>query len=70
MFGIALYSILTFMATVSLVLYLEECVYVYKKVPAPKKMTIIWVNGAAPVSTGVHRLRPKSNLSISQLHLL
>ncbi|XP_042562975.1 organic solute transporter subunit alpha-like [Clupea harengus] len=49
MFGIALYSILTFMATVSLVLYLEECVYVYKKVPAPKKMTIIWVNGAAPV---------------------
>ncbi|KAG5283996.1 hypothetical protein AALO_G00021800 [Alosa alosa] len=49
MFGMVLYSILTFMATVSLVVYLEECVYVYKKVPSPKKMTIIWVNGAAPV---------------------
>ncbi|KAL2094267.1 hypothetical protein ACEWY4_008986 [Coilia grayii] len=48
-FGIVLYSILTFMSTVSLLLYLEECAYVYKKVPSPKKMTIIWVNGAAPV---------------------
>ncbi|XP_062868209.1 organic solute transporter subunit alpha-like [Trichomycterus rosablanca] len=48
-FDVALYSILTFMATVSLVLYLEECVYVYKNVPSPKKTTIIWVNGAAPV---------------------
>uniref|UniRef100_A0A3B1KBZ3 Organic solute transporter subunit alpha-like n=1 Tax=Astyanax mexicanus TaxID=7994 RepID=A0A3B1KBZ3_ASTMX len=49
MFGVALYAILTFMATVSLILYLEECVYIYKKVPFPKKTTIIWVNGAAPV---------------------
>ncbi|XP_053505201.1 organic solute transporter subunit alpha-like [Ictalurus furcatus] len=47
--GIALYSILTFMATVSLLFYLEECVYVYKNVIYPKKTTIIWVNGAAPV---------------------
>ncbi|XP_072517632.1 organic solute transporter subunit alpha-like [Salminus brasiliensis] len=49
MFGVALYTILTFMATVSFILYLEECVYIYKKVPSPKKTTIIWVNGAAPV---------------------
>uniref|UniRef100_A0A4W4GXS5 Organic solute transporter subunit alpha n=1 Tax=Electrophorus electricus TaxID=8005 RepID=A0A4W4GXS5_ELEEL len=49
MFGVALYSILTFMASVSLLLYLEECVYIYKNVPSPKKTTIIWVNGAAPV---------------------
>ncbi|XP_060791208.1 organic solute transporter subunit alpha-like isoform X1 [Neoarius graeffei] len=49
MFGIALYAILTFMASVSLVLYLDECLYVYKNVPYPKKTTIIWVSGAAPV---------------------
>ncbi|XP_063058572.1 organic solute transporter subunit alpha-like [Engraulis encrasicolus] len=49
MFGTVLYSILTFMATVSLLVYLEECVYVFKKVPSPKRMTVIWVNGAAPV---------------------
>ncbi|TSL04408.1 Organic solute transporter subunit alpha [Bagarius yarrelli] len=48
-FGIVLYTILTFMATVSLLLYLEECVYVYKNVSYPKKTTIIWVSGAAPV---------------------
>ncbi|XP_028840311.1 organic solute transporter subunit alpha-like [Denticeps clupeoides] len=48
-FGIILYSVLTVMSVVSLVLYLEECVYVYRKVPSPKKTTIIWVNGAAPV---------------------
>ncbi|KAG7321310.1 hypothetical protein KOW79_015725 [Hemibagrus wyckioides] len=48
-FGIVLYSILTFMATVSLLLYLEQCVYVYKNVSYPKKTTIIWVSGAAPV---------------------
>ncbi|XP_076836463.1 organic solute transporter subunit alpha-like [Brachyhypopomus gauderio] len=49
LFGIALYSVLTFMASLSLLLYLEECVYIYKNVPSPKKTTIIWVNGAAPV---------------------
>lgn len=37
------------MATVSMLVYLEECVYIYKKVPANKKSLIIWVNGAAPV---------------------
>lgn len=48
-FGIILYSVLTFMATVSMLVFLEECVYIYKKVPANKKSAIIWVNGAAPV---------------------
>ncbi|KAK3555736.1 hypothetical protein QTP86_028981 [Hemibagrus guttatus] len=37
------------MATVSLLLYLEQCVYVYKNVSYPKKTIIIWVSGAAPV---------------------
>ncbi|XP_014838989.1 PREDICTED: organic solute transporter subunit alpha-like [Poecilia mexicana] len=48
-FGIILYSVLTFMATISMLVFLEECVYIYKKVPANKKSAIIWVNGAAPV---------------------
>lgn len=48
-FGICLYSMLTFMSCISLLLYLEQCVYIYKKVPSPKKTTILWINGAAPV---------------------
>ncbi|CAB1460996.1 unnamed protein product [Pleuronectes platessa] len=48
-FGMVLYGILTFMAALSMLLYLEECVYIYKKVPSNKKSVIIWVNGAAPV---------------------
>lgn len=49
MFGLILYSVLTFMAAVSMLVFLEECAYIYKKVPANKKSIIIWVNGAAPV---------------------
>ncbi|XP_068565906.1 organic solute transporter subunit alpha isoform X2 [Cebidichthys violaceus] len=48
-FGIILYSVLTFMAAVSMLVFLEECVYIFKKVPANKKSVIIWVNGTAPV---------------------
>ncbi|XP_061595550.1 organic solute transporter subunit alpha-like [Cololabis saira] len=48
-FGICLYSMLTFMSCVSLLLYLEQCVFIYKKLPYPKKTTIIWISGAAPV---------------------
>lgn len=47
-FGICLYSMLTFMSCISLLLYLETCVFIYKKVSYPKKTTIIWINGAAP----------------------
>lgn len=48
-FGIILYSVLTFMAVISMLVYIEECIYIYKKVPNNKKSVIIWVNGAAPV---------------------
>uniref|UniRef100_A0A8C6UCG0 Solute carrier family 51 alpha subunit n=1 Tax=Neogobius melanostomus TaxID=47308 RepID=A0A8C6UCG0_9GOBI len=48
-FGIILYAVLTFMAAVSMLIYLEECLYIYRKVPTNKKSVIIWVNGAAPV---------------------
>ncbi|XP_071384964.1 organic solute transporter subunit alpha-like [Centroberyx affinis] len=49
MFGVCIYSMLTFMASLSLLLYLEGCIYVYRKLPHPKKKTIIWINGAGPV---------------------
>uniref|UniRef100_A0A4W4F0E2 Organic solute transporter subunit alpha n=1 Tax=Electrophorus electricus TaxID=8005 RepID=A0A4W4F0E2_ELEEL len=48
-FGIILYTALTFMAVVSMLVYIEECIYIYWKVPSSKKSAIIWVNGAAPV---------------------
>ncbi|KAM8881808.1 organic solute transporter subunit alpha [Synchiropus picturatus] len=48
-FGTVLYSLLSFMAVTSMLIYIEECVYIYKKVPSHKKSIIIWVNGAAPV---------------------
>ncbi|KAG7520888.1 hypothetical protein JOB18_037936 [Solea senegalensis] len=47
-FELCLYAMLTFMSCISLLLYLEQCVYIYKKLPYPKKTTIIWINGAAP----------------------
>ncbi|XP_060910791.1 organic solute transporter subunit alpha-like [Labrus mixtus] len=48
-FEFFLYCMLTFMSCVSLVLYLEQCVFIYNHMPYPKKTTIIWVTGAAPV---------------------
>lgn len=48
-FGIILYSILTFMTAVSMLVFIEECIYLYRKVTANKKSIIMWVNGAAPV---------------------
>ncbi|XP_036976730.1 organic solute transporter subunit alpha-like [Acanthopagrus latus] len=48
-FDFSLYSMLTFMSCISLLLYLEQCVFIYKKLPTPKKTTLIWTSGAAPV---------------------
>ncbi|KAL6470250.1 hypothetical protein MHYP_G00213690 [Metynnis hypsauchen] len=48
-FGITLYTILTFMTLVSIIVFLEMCAYIYKKVPYPKKTNIIWIIGAAPI---------------------
>ncbi|CAL8399611.1 unnamed protein product [Boreogadus saida] len=47
-FGTVLFSMLTLMSAMSLLLYLEQCVYIYRKLPYPKKTTLMWVNGAAP----------------------
>lgn len=48
-FDYVLYGILTFMAILSVLVFIEECIYIYRKVPTNKKSVIIWVNGAAPV---------------------
>lgn len=48
-FGFCLYGMLTFMSSVSLLLYLEQCIFIYKKHDYPKKTTLIWISGAAPV---------------------
>eukprot|EP00064_Thunnus_orientalis_P012067 superscaffoldBa00001807_g12101 len=48
-FGFCLYAMLTLMSCISLLLYLEQCIYIYRKLPYPRKTTIIWINGAAPV---------------------
>ncbi|KAK5918040.1 hypothetical protein CgunFtcFv8_002841 [Champsocephalus gunnari] len=48
-FDFCLYLMLTFMACASLLLYLEQCAYIYKNMPYPKKTTLMWISGAAPV---------------------
>lgn len=59
------------MSCTSLVLYLELCVFIYRKLPYPKKTTLIWINGAAPVGAQVHPERhPSSSFVIIQLECL
>lgn len=53
------------MSCTSLLLYLELCVFIYRKLPYPKKTTLIWINGAAPVGEGIRPERcPSSNFVI------
>ncbi|XP_069801851.1 organic solute transporter subunit alpha-like [Dendropsophus ebraccatus] len=47
--GILLFAILTCMATVSALVFLEEAHYIYRKLSGTKRAIIIWVNAAAPV---------------------
>lgn len=54
-FEMFLYGMLTFMSCISLLLYLEQSVYIYRKMSYPKKTTIIWISGAAPVSSESNR---------------
>lgn len=48
-FEMFLYGMLTSMSCISLLLYLEQCTYIYRKTAYPQKTTIIWISGAAPV---------------------
>lgn len=41
------------MSCASLLLYLELCVFIYRKLPYPKKTTLIWISGASPVGPRV-----------------
>ncbi|XP_068126069.1 organic solute transporter subunit alpha-like [Hyperolius riggenbachi] len=47
--GQLLYAILTLMTLVSALVFVEEAHYMYNKLPGTKKLTIIWVNAAAPI---------------------
>ncbi|KAM9319562.1 organic solute transporter subunit alpha-like [Gastrophryne carolinensis] len=47
--GQLLFAILTFMAVVAVIVFIEEAYYMYNKISGPNKSTIIWVNAAAPV---------------------
>ncbi|KAL4657369.1 organic solute transporter subunit alpha-like [Arapaima gigas] len=48
-FGVSLYAILTIMTSLSMLVFIDGAIYIYRKVQYPKKTAIIWINGAAPV---------------------
>lgn len=52
-FEFGLYLVLTFMSCVSLLLFLEQCLFIYKHLPYPKKTIVIWISGVSPVSIQV-----------------
>ncbi|XP_053562395.1 organic solute transporter subunit alpha-like [Bombina bombina] len=47
--GILLFAILTLMTVISVLVFIEETCYMYKKIPASKKTIIIWINSCAPI---------------------
>ncbi|KAM9388526.1 organic solute transporter subunit alpha-like [Phaethornis superciliosus] len=47
--GRFLFAILTLMALIADVVFIEEAIYIYKKIPSSKRSIIIWINAAAPV---------------------
>uniref|UniRef100_A0A8C5LVZ1 Organic solute transporter subunit alpha n=1 Tax=Leptobrachium leishanense TaxID=445787 RepID=A0A8C5LVZ1_9ANUR len=47
--GVVLYAVITLLALLALLIFLEEANYMYKKIPGRKKPFIIWVNAGAPV---------------------
>uniref|UniRef100_A0A3Q2CU10 Organic solute transporter subunit alpha-like n=1 Tax=Cyprinodon variegatus TaxID=28743 RepID=A0A3Q2CU10_CYPVA len=48
-FEFGLYFVLTFMSCVSLLLFLEQCLFIYKHLPYPKKTIVIWISGVSPI---------------------
>ncbi|XP_067895987.1 organic solute transporter subunit alpha-like [Heterodontus francisci] len=51
---IVLYSVLTLMAVISNLVYLEEVIYLMRKVPSTiRRATIIWVSGVSPVIASI-----------------
>ncbi|NXV78303.1 OSTA protein, partial [Atlantisia rogersi] len=47
--GRFLFAILTLMTLIANLVFLEEAVYIYRKIPSSKRSIIIWINAAAPV---------------------
>lgn len=48
--AIILYSVLTLMAVIANLVYVEEVIYLLRKVPSTnRRATIMWISGAAPV---------------------
>ncbi|XP_051463883.1 organic solute transporter subunit alpha-like [Apus apus] len=47
--GRFLFAILTLMTLIADLVFIEEAVYIYRKIPTSKRSIIIWVNAAAPV---------------------
>ncbi|KAM6420554.1 organic solute transporter subunit alpha-like isoform 2-T2 [Pluvialis apricaria] len=47
--GKFLFAILTLMTLIANLVFIEEAVYIYRKIPSSKRSIIIWVNAAAPV---------------------
>ncbi|XP_005151624.2 organic solute transporter subunit alpha-like [Melopsittacus undulatus] len=47
--GRFLFAILTLMMLIANLVFIEEAVYIYRKIPSSKRSIIIWVNAAAPV---------------------
>ncbi|KFP79388.1 Organic solute transporter subunit alpha, partial [Acanthisitta chloris] len=48
--GRFLFAILTLMTLIANLVFIEEAVYIYRKIPSSKRSIIIWINAAAPVS--------------------
>ncbi|NXT92252.1 OSTA protein, partial [Anhinga rufa] len=47
--GRFLFAILTLMTLIANLVFIEEAVYIYRKIPSSKSSVIIWINAAAPV---------------------
>ncbi|KAM6099848.1 organic solute transporter subunit alpha-like [Theristicus caerulescens] len=47
--GRFLFAILTLMTLIANLVFIEEAVYIYRKIPSSKRSVIIWINAAAPV---------------------
>ncbi|KAK2533746.1 organic solute transporter subunit alpha [Columba livia] len=47
--GKFLFAILTLMTLIADLVFIEEALYIYRKIPSSKRSIIIWVNAAAPV---------------------
>ncbi|XP_075583796.1 organic solute transporter subunit alpha-like [Pelecanus crispus] len=47
--GRFLFAILTLMMLIANLVFMEEVVYIYRKIPSSKRSIIIWINAAAPV---------------------